>query len=108
MDLEKNFEEVSKLVNNWQLVMQGQQANFNDVDYIKQMRIIRKQLRGKMLQLGIAVVGAKESNILKKEIQDMALELDKAMTINAANGNYIAEFNAAFQLYDLLNDYSTK
>lgn len=104
MNLEKNFEEVSKLVQNYQAVLQQVEgSSFNAVEYIKKMRGIRQQLRKEMMKQGIA--DNTEQLRVAEPIRDLALELDRAMTVNSAQGNYVDEFNTAFQLYDLLNDY---
>lgn len=106
MNLEKEFEKASQLLKEWVAEMKQQEgAIFDEVDYIKLMRSIRHEIRKTMRELGVSVLDQGKIK-LHNDIAQMARELDKAMTLSAAQGNFLNEFNAAFQLYDLLNDYS--
>lgn len=104
MDLEKDFEKASELINQYvRVIQQVEGASFDNIQYIQQMRKIRRTLRSEMMRQGIA--DTRRDLRVAPEIRQLALQLDQAMTINSAQGNYLEEFNAAFQLYDLLNDY---
>lgn len=104
LNLEKQFTDVSTMLEDLDLVIQQQEgATFDNIAYIKKMRHIRGVLRREMMAQGIADVNVKCR--VADEIKNLALELDRAMTMYSARGQYMEEFNAAFQLYDLLKDY---
>jgi hypothetical protein len=104
LNLEKEYQSASVLVSQYMALVQGQEnVKFDHVAYIKQMREIRQQLRREMMVMGIA--DQKAELRVAPEIRALALELDKAMTLHSAQGDYLMEYNASFQLYDLIRDY---
>lgn len=95
---------ITQASNHLQPIIQPQEGVFFDsVSFRKSMRLIKRELDGKMRKQGISIMRPGETNLVTAKFKEICLSLREITISHGSQGNYGLELEACVELTDLLS-----